>query len=64
MISVPEVSPRSTYSVNSGHAIDVIFNCGAAANESKYAFESMVARVPITPIFPERVAATARRTAG
>ena len=37
---------------------------GAAANASRYAFDSIVARVPITPTRPERVAATARRTAG
>ena len=38
--------------------------CGAAANASRYAPEVMVASVPITPTFPFRVAATARRTAG
>ena len=64
VIASPEVSPRSTYSTKSGHAIEVICNCGAAAKASKYAFESMVALVPITPMRPVRVAATARRTAG
>ncbi|CAB4805780.1 unannotated protein [freshwater metagenome] len=34
VISVPEVSPRSTNSTNSGHGIEVISNCGAAANAS------------------------------
>ena len=43
--------------------IGLVF-AGAAAKASRYAFESIVARVPITPMFPERVAATARRTAG
>ncbi|CAB4931040.1 unannotated protein [freshwater metagenome] len=64
MISVPDVSPRSTNSTKSGHAIEVIFNWGAAAKASRYAADSMVAFVPITPIFPLRVAATARRAAG
>ena len=64
MIALPEVSPRSTYSTKSGQAVEVIDRCGAAAKASRYACESIVARVPITPTFPERVAATARRTAG
>ena len=64
VIASPEVSPRSTNSTKSGQAIDSIFNCGAAANASRYAFESIVARVPMTPTLPDRVAATARRTAG
>ena len=61
---MPEVSPRSTYSTNNGHATDVISSCGAAAKASRYAPESIVALVPITPIRPLLVADTARRTAG
>ena len=42
----------------------MISSCGAAANASTYARESIVVCVPITPTRPFRVAATARRTAG
>ena len=34
-IASPDVSPRSTNSTNNGQAIEVISNCGAAANASK-----------------------------
>ena len=56
--------PRSTNSTNCGHAALVTWTCGAAANASSYALLLIVARVPITPMCPLRVAATARRTAG
>ena len=35
VIASPEVSPRSTNSTKSGQAIEVISNCGAAANASR-----------------------------
>ena len=58
------VIPASTNSTNRGQAAETTCRCGAAENESSYAREPTVACVPITPIRPLRVAATARRTAG
>ena len=62
--SSPPVTPRSTKSTNRGHTWVVSVTCGAAANASSYAIDSAVERVQITPIRPERLAATARRVAG
>jgi hypothetical protein len=42
----------------------VTLMCGAAAKASSYAPLVMVACVPMTPTWPLRVAAVARRTAG
>src|SRR5207248_6293004 len=56
--------PRSTKSTNCGQATECTVTCGAAANASAYAPLVTVARVPMTPTCPLRVAATARRTAG
>ena len=56
--------PRSTKSTNRGHGTAVITASRAAANESWYAREEIVASVPSTPIRPVLVATTARRTAG
>ena len=56
--------PRSTKSTNRGQATEVTVTSRAAAKASSYAPEAIVARVPMTPIRPLRVVATARRTAG